>query len=221
MAERNYYVFGDDGCKFPGMTYEQIIAAIAEATGATPTNIEDAFISKIKELNGNNALQLWAGTEAEYNALDPAPAVTKTALRFGADNKIYLVKGADETTALAAELEAHKNNDAIHLTRESIYKPENLAPNETETIDLDTLFTAGRYYIPSKSGTKTGMPTGVVNGWLDVMPSYYYTTGVEIMRYCKQVFYRHGTAGSNDYQVYTRLWNRSGWGAWNLVSKTS
>ena len=52
-----------------GMTKEQIIAAIAEATGTTPSSIDDAFITKIKEGNRNNNLKFWIGTSAEYNAL--------------------------------------------------------------------------------------------------------------------------------------------------------
>ena len=67
--ERNYYVICADGCKFEGMTKEQILAAIAEATGATVTNIDSAFITKIKELNKGETLRFWKGTTAEYNAL--------------------------------------------------------------------------------------------------------------------------------------------------------
>lgn len=69
MSERNYYVICDDNCRFEGMTKEQIIAAIAEATGATPTHIDDAFITKLKETNANRQLKFWVGTTAQYNAL--------------------------------------------------------------------------------------------------------------------------------------------------------
>lgn len=69
MSERNYYVICDDNCKFEAMTKEQIITAIAEATGETPTHIDDAFITKIKEMNKNAPLKMWIGTSAEYNAL--------------------------------------------------------------------------------------------------------------------------------------------------------
>ncbi len=69
MAERKYYVLCELGCKFEGMTKEQIFAAIAEATGATPTNIDDAFITKIKEQNKGGVIKVWRGTVAEYNAI--------------------------------------------------------------------------------------------------------------------------------------------------------
>lgn len=76
MSERNYYVLCDSNCKFPAMTKEQIIAAIAEATGNTPTNIDDAFITKIRETNKNAALKFWFGTVAEYNALTEKDGAT-------------------------------------------------------------------------------------------------------------------------------------------------
>lgn len=81
MSDRNYYVLCDDNCRFEGMTKEQIIAAIAEATGTTPTQIDDAFITKIKEQNANAATKLWVGTKAQYNAIE-----TK------ADDVIYIIK---------------------------------------------------------------------------------------------------------------------------------
>ena len=69
--ERQYFCLRNDNCRFPTMTAEQILAAIAEATGNTPTSIDDAFITKIKEINGNTALKFWVGTQAQYNALTP------------------------------------------------------------------------------------------------------------------------------------------------------
>ena len=70
MQAGKYYVLAKGNNLFEGMTKEQIIAAIVEATGETPTNIDDAFITKIKEQNRNNNLKFWIGTTAEYNALD-------------------------------------------------------------------------------------------------------------------------------------------------------
>lgn len=67
--DRKYYVLCGDNCKFEGMTKEQILAAIAEATGATVTEIDNAFISKIKEINKGATVQIWLGTTAEYNAI--------------------------------------------------------------------------------------------------------------------------------------------------------
>lgn len=71
MAERNYYCFCDAGCKFETMTKEQIIAAIMQAVNeGTISNIDEGFISKVKEQNKGNTLYFWVGTTAEYNALE-------------------------------------------------------------------------------------------------------------------------------------------------------
>lgn len=68
MAD-TYNVIRGDGVFFEGMTKEQIISAIAEATGNTVEDIDSAFITKIKEINKGNAIKLWLGTNAEYNAI--------------------------------------------------------------------------------------------------------------------------------------------------------
>lgn len=81
MPDRVYFCFCGDNCKFETMTKEQILAAIAEATGNTVTNIDDAFITKIKEKNKGAAVSVWFGTEAEYNAItekDPYCIYVKT-----------------------------------------------------------------------------------------------------------------------------------------------
>lgn len=64
-----YYVFDDNKCKHETLTKEQIIAAIARATGNQPASIDDAFISKIKEKNSGANFTFWVGTTAEYSAL--------------------------------------------------------------------------------------------------------------------------------------------------------
>lgn len=70
--QRKYYVFCEDRCLFEALTKEQTIAAIAEATGVVPESIDidAAFITKIKEQNGNEAVKIWIGTEAQFNALE-------------------------------------------------------------------------------------------------------------------------------------------------------
>lgn len=70
MSDRNYWVFCDDNCKFPAMTKEQIISAIAEATGKTPTSVDDAFVTKIREMNASANLKFWVGTTYQFSALE-------------------------------------------------------------------------------------------------------------------------------------------------------
>lgn len=69
MPTPTVYVICDTNCRYEGMTKEQIIAAIAEATGNTPTGIDDAFITKLKEQNANGTVKLWIGTTAQFNAV--------------------------------------------------------------------------------------------------------------------------------------------------------
>lgn len=95
MSERNYYVLCDDNCRFPAMTAEQIVEAIAEATGNVPEHIDDAFITKIKESNKNAALTFWKGTEAEFNALGITAAAYKVAI--DANGKLYFTPGNEQT----------------------------------------------------------------------------------------------------------------------------
>lgn len=95
MSERNYYVICDDNCKFPAMTKEEIITAITEATGTTPTDIDGAFITKIKELNEYGTLKWWVGTQAEYNALAEKDPFT-----------LYIITDGNDLEELEAELKS-------------------------------------------------------------------------------------------------------------------
>lgn len=67
--DRKFYVICADDCRIEGMSKEQIFAAIAEATGKTPTEVDAAFITQIKESNAGKNLYFWLGTQAQYNAL--------------------------------------------------------------------------------------------------------------------------------------------------------
>lgn len=95
MSERNYYVICDDNCKFPAMTKEEIITAITEATGTTPTDIDGAFITKIKELNEYGTLKWWVGTQAEYNALVEKDPYT-----------LYIITDGNDLEELEADLKS-------------------------------------------------------------------------------------------------------------------
>lgn len=63
------YVVCKNNCMYPAMTKEEIIAAITEATGNTPTMVGDAFINQIVNQNTGGNLKFWRGVWAEYNAL--------------------------------------------------------------------------------------------------------------------------------------------------------
>ena len=87
-----YFVFDEKLCKVEGMTKEQIMNAIAQATGVTPSDVDAGFISTILENNRSRNLHIWKGTRAEYNALTSKSSST-----------LYIIE--DDTTI--ADFEAH------------------------------------------------------------------------------------------------------------------
>ena len=102
MEIGKYYVISLGNNLDESMTKEQIVAAIAEATGETPTHVDDAFITKLKEQNRNNNLKVWVGTQAEYNAITTP-----------ANDTLYVITDVveyeEEITALGNELHALAN----------------------------------------------------------------------------------------------------------------
>lgn len=64
------FVFDGKLCKFEGMTKEQIINAIVQATGVTPTDVDEGFISTLVEQNKSKSVHFWFGSQAEYDALE-------------------------------------------------------------------------------------------------------------------------------------------------------
>lgn len=115
MADIIYFVISSDDCKYESMTKEQIYAAIASATGNTPTGVDDGFISKIKEIRASNTVQIWTGTESQFNSLLPAPKVNKSVIRIGTNGVLYIC--TDDTTIgnVPSHAETHKlgGSDAL------------------------------------------------------------------------------------------------------------
>ena len=91
MADRIVYAICDDDCRFPTMTTEQILTAIEQALEQGYVSDPDgAVFSKIKEIRAGESVQIWVGTEAEFNALSPAPTYGTSLVRVGADGVLYL-----------------------------------------------------------------------------------------------------------------------------------
>lgn len=65
-----FYVVQKDGVKVEGLTKEQIYELISGTTGKTPQGVDEAFITKLKELNKNGNVSIWVGSSAEYNAIE-------------------------------------------------------------------------------------------------------------------------------------------------------
>lgn len=65
-GERKYYVFCDDNCKFETMTKTQILQAISKAVNIGVVDDVQAT-NGIIEKNKGKLIQLWVGTQSEYN----------------------------------------------------------------------------------------------------------------------------------------------------------
>lgn len=90
-----YFVLDENNNKLESLTKEEIITAIAEATGHIATDVDDAFITKIKEANKNKNMKLWVGTEAEYRALSIIDTDTFYAVYETTDNDYVIQTGQE------------------------------------------------------------------------------------------------------------------------------
>ena len=64
-----YFVSREDGARIEGLTKEQIYELINGTTGKIPEGVDEAFITKLKEVNKGGNVSIWIGTNNEYNAL--------------------------------------------------------------------------------------------------------------------------------------------------------
>lgn len=111
-----YYVIDDDDCKYEGMTKEQILSAIEQGLAQGYVSDPDsAVFSKIKEMRANAATQIWVGTEAQFNAISPAPAVGKSVVRVGADGVLYLCSDDSTLNDLSEHLNDTNNPHDVTL----------------------------------------------------------------------------------------------------------
>lgn len=101
-----YYVFDDNKCKAEGMTKEEVLAAIAQATGKSAGDIDAAVITKIQERNKNKNLKFWVGSQAEYNRLSAKE-----------DDTYYLITDPSKEQDVDARLGQHETALAEHETR--------------------------------------------------------------------------------------------------------
>ena len=83
--------------------------------------------------------------------------------------------------------------------------------------DLDDYIYSGTYTFGG-SYTPTNIPAGV-NGWLVVFRWNSSDTNATV----KQLWFRHGTIGSNDFEIYvrTRIGSEGKWGSWSKVYTSS
>ena len=85
-----HYVLCENECLVEGMTREEILSAIADATGKAAIPVSEAFVSMIVNQNDLSNLKLWRGTKAEYNRVTPK-----------ASDTVYII--TDETPEMVAK----------------------------------------------------------------------------------------------------------------------
>lgn len=133
-----FNVFSNDDCKYPAMTKEEVLAAIAEATGNTLTDVDSAFITKIREYNRNGNLTFWVGTQAEYNALAKEEQIVSgrfyiiTDDTFGEDVDAAISQLSNDITALSETVEKlnYKSNGWVNF-------------KDKDNVSIGTFYTVG------------------------------------------------------------------------------
>ena len=100
------------------------------------------------------------------------------------------------------------NGTAYILIGASTGMPRYYMPSN-RSIDLNACIYQGDYMFENSSNIKN-IPAGT-NGWMRVLTNNPQTTNI-----IKQIWYRYGTATTNDYETYTRLGTSSGtsFGSW-------
>lgn len=120
MGDRNYYCLCDSNCKFPTMTTEQILAAIQQAAkDGLVYNPDAAVVTKVKELNGGQALTFWVGTQAQYNAVSVKDPYCHYIIT---DKKNSDLSGAVAAAVEAAEEALRTASDAQTAANEALDK---------------------------------------------------------------------------------------------------
>lgn len=110
MAERTFYVVCKDDCLTEGMSKEQILTAIEQSLEqGYVSNPDSAVFSKIKEIRANGTAQIWIGTEAQFNAISPAPTIGKSVVRIGENDVMYICSDDSTLNDLSNHLN-DKNN---------------------------------------------------------------------------------------------------------------
>lgn len=89
----NVYGMCENNCRYLVFTREQVIALLEQAIedgSLKNVDIDAAAVTKVADINGGSDVKFWTGTEAEFNALDPAPQISRFIPRRGADGTIYI-----------------------------------------------------------------------------------------------------------------------------------
>lgn len=98
-----HYAICENECLVETMTKNEILSAIAEATGNAVVSANDAFVSMIVNQNDGTNIKLWRGTKVQYNALE-----TK------AEDTVYIITDEPPVATVARECATEAVNDIIN-----------------------------------------------------------------------------------------------------------
>ena len=114
MAESTFYVVNKDDCLTEGMSKEQILTAIEQSLEqGYVSNPDSAVFSKIKEIRANGTAQIWIGTEAQFNAISPAPTIGKSVVRIGENGVMYICSDDSTLNDLSNHLSDENNPHGV------------------------------------------------------------------------------------------------------------
>ena len=235
--QRQYYVFREDNCKFESMTKEQIITAIANATGVSPeaVDVDDAFISKIQEMNQNNNLKWWVGTEAEYNAIEDLDAETLYIITDAADDTGAVITALKEQLD---DLQERINETVKPSIQNAVVITDSYGDEElTGTTSLTNLIarlqqhgveisqyavkpgagfnaSTGQYSFGTALGSMDNddkvTEVVVIGGYNDVNNGTYETIAENAARFCIAAAYKFPNAKVRAYFVGKQAYNMQG-----------
>lgn len=89
----NIYGVCDNNCKHLVYTREEVLSLLRQAVedqSLLNVDAEFAAIKKVLDINGGEDVVFWTGTEAQFNALNPKPTVSRFIPRRGLDGTIYI-----------------------------------------------------------------------------------------------------------------------------------
>lgn len=87
------YATCGNNCRYLVYTREQVLALLEQAINdgsLKNIDIDAACVTKVADINGGTDVKFWTGTEAEFNALDPVPTVSRFIPRRGLDGTVYI-----------------------------------------------------------------------------------------------------------------------------------
>lgn len=151
-----YNVVRGDGVFFEGMTKEQIYELIAEMTGETVQDIDQAFITKLKEINKGNSIRLWIGTSAEYNALETRE-----------DDVLYIC--TDDTFVSDTNIEIQKLWNKIESNYENV--GDKLSEQDNDISQFETSINAQMSLLKASSMQNKGIVNASVSGAIATLPA--------------------------------------------------